>query len=51
MFNIIGEQIYFGIIVSEKQLIDVHALPIGNYIIHLIDEQGNRITRTVVKQE
>jgi hypothetical protein len=50
LFNVIGQQVYSGTTTNDRQTIDMHTLPPGNYIIRLTGADGNRMSRVIVKE-
>ena len=50
LLSIIGLQIYEGVIGNDKQVINTGYLAAGTYLLQLTDNNGNRTTKTIVKQ-
>jgi hypothetical protein len=48
--NIVGQTIYRGTIQSAKETINTSQWVPGTYLLHLVDNNGNRVTRKVVKE-
>jgi hypothetical protein len=50
VYNILGQQVVIGTINNRKEEVNMEELRTGTYILQLTDKNGNRISRTVVKQ-
>ncbi len=50
LFDMLGRQVYSGIITGSKQLISLNSFVSGVYMLQLIDISGNRLNKTVIKQ-
>ncbi len=50
VYNILGQQVESGTINNKKEEVNMEVLRTGTYILQLTDKNGNRISRTVVKQ-
>jgi len=49
LFNVLGQQIYSGIVTSDKQAVSTYNLPSGTYLLQLTGEDGQRAAMTVEK--
>ena len=50
LFNILGQQVYIGVVDTDMQTISTRELLTGSYMLQTTDRNGNRINRTVVKR-
>jgi hypothetical protein len=50
VFNMVGQQVYEAKTLNGNKVVDVSGLPIGNYIVQLIANDGSRINRKILKQ-
>ncbi len=51
LYNMPGQQVYSGTVVSAVQTVDIHALSPGSYIIQATGIDGNRVMMQVVKTQ
>ncbi len=50
IYDVVGKEILHSAITSERQVLDISALPNGTYIVQLIDKQtGMKVVRNVLK--
>ncbi|MCD6062449.1 MAG: hypothetical protein K0R82_360, partial [Flavipsychrobacter sp.] len=42
LMNMLGQQVYNGVLSSNKETINTSNMPAGNYILHLTDAAGQR---------
>lgn len=50
VFDIVGRQVYSGILTSSKQEINLSHINRGSYIVQFISPQGNREVRKILKE-
>jgi hypothetical protein len=50
IFSMFGQQVYEAKTLNGNKVVDVSGLPIGNYIVQLIANDGSRIIRKILKQ-